>query len=429
MKRSIAIAICITAVLVCLLSVTAAASNVTLDRISACIREQRIGGCDISVLTKTRSVKGTIEIAEDEYLVIPSGKRLILNGGAVVDGDIYIESGGQLNIMDGEVLLSGSVVCDGKLTVNARAEMTIGGSLYIARDGTLKLGGDNVFCTSSASAVCLGTTNSTLKELGTVPIAAVISEIVPMSGRVQSNTTVVEDLNELIPEKENYYTADELPTGASTERVTFLFDSGACVTAERCVGEKYCSVGGVDVRLAHLAINNEAPEADRGTEEAMDMLDDPIALDAYIEEILPAYLDSEDNEYSITSLYKVQNNPNLSGFTSGIVFVACDGELIGRMDIHSRYGSLYSAFSRYISEELQDLYQAGEEIGISVNGEATFIVYDGGAIVLEGDETAQYDGPPVELIPLSKTRSFSYNTRTWHGTILSTESAEADRGT
>ncbi len=71
----------------------------------------------IPVLDKSRTLKKCFTMKRGDVLVIPAGKTLTLTGGADIAGTIYIEEGGKLLLERFSVTLTGSILCDGELSV------------------------------------------------------------------------------------------------------------------------------------------------------------------------------------------------------------------------------------------------------------------------------------------------------------------------
>lgn len=298
---SLAAAVLVSAVAAAAMTVTSYAANtVELARISACISEQKVDNTEISVLERSRTVKAGLHIGADEFLVIPADSRLILKNGAQIDGNVFVENGAQLNVMGGELQINGAIVCDGKLTVNAKCDVAVNGDLIALPDGTVKLGNGAGFACGADANVVTGAEKA---------VACVVSRIDPFSGCMIESKLLTEQADALIPDKDDLYRAEQADglAGAALEYVTIMLDNGSVIKAERTAEKYYSSINGVDIRAALIAIDNMDPETYHW--ELFDWDNDP----------MPAFLDTLPHReyYRIWALSPV-NIPGL--FTSEFIF-------------------------------------------------------------------------------------------------------------
>lgn len=246
-------------------SASAAGTGTTLGKIKSVITSvtpDDISQAEISVLNKSVSVLKSLEVADGEFLVIPSGKSLSLRQGAEIDGDVYVEKGGKLTFSGGNVTINGSLVSDGTVTLKSDANILVCGNVYVSGKGTLSAGSDEkIIIDENGKIVCLGKTNSKLTDIGTKPIAAVLKSF-GIDDRAIKAEALTDNFNSVIPDPDKYYTESEIPAGGVSSTLYLFFDNGACISARKTGadvnGEKYMSVCGVNVRYALLAIDMAA---------------------------------------------------------------------------------------------------------------------------------------------------------------------------
>ena len=225
-----------------------AADTVTTDMLGNCVCEQQADNTAVSVLVKSRSVKGFLHVDTDEFIVIPENTRLILRSGAKIDGNVFIENGAQINVLGGELRINGSVVCDGKITINSKSELSISGDLIVLKDGLLKLGSGAGFVCESNSNVITASDNA---------IAAVVCRINPFDNSVLESAVLTEQSETLIPDHNSFYRAQQSDgiAGTSLEYISVLFDNGSFLRTERTAEKYYSQINGVDIRAALIAID------------------------------------------------------------------------------------------------------------------------------------------------------------------------------
>ncbi|MCM1333821.1 MAG: hypothetical protein NC084_01430 [Bacteroides sp.] len=231
------------------------------------VRVEEVLSAEIAVLTKSVSISKALDVSEDGFLVIPSGKTLILKKGARINGSVYIENGGTLTFRAGTATIGGSIVSDGKVKIEDESYVRVGGVLYVSPRGGLSVGEKSTLKQKGigGSIVCLGETDSDLAEIAKKPLAAVITRIDPYTGDMIWVKSTADDPDaaipsEIVPDPSKYYT-DDFPAGGSANTVTFFFENGALITAEKW-GDKldeknYSSVAGVWIKGALAAIERD----------------------------------------------------------------------------------------------------------------------------------------------------------------------------
>lgn len=204
------------------------------------------GGCKITQLSKSRTVKkSALTVAADEMLVIRKGASLRLYQGARVDGAIYIENGAKLLLSGGTLTVSGGgiVFSDGTFSVGSKAAVSIrgNGGILIGKKGELKVSDEeSLQFEPSANVICLGKTDSENSMIGKTAVAAYVWE--------NGTVTAAEKPAKLLPTGTDYCAS--YPSGSDSV-VTYIFDNGASLRALRS-GEKFSAIGNCSTALAGM---------------------------------------------------------------------------------------------------------------------------------------------------------------------------------
>ncbi|MBQ8171263.1 MAG: hypothetical protein IJZ95_04660 [Oscillospiraceae bacterium] len=237
---------------------TSIKKNLSYSQISEDIR--------VPVLAKSRTLKKCFVLKENQTLVIPSGKTLTLTGGANIAGKLYIEKGGKLVLKKYQLNLTGSIVCDGKLSIT-------GGTLACFDDSMLFIGESGSFtatdrgvieqelngricCDNGADVVCLGTTNIPDPTFAAEPVAAIHTRI-DFGGAVKKVSPVTANINSLLPSVVGYDSSTELGDGDFADCYTVLFSGGSCVklTANGNISNGWSSIGNVNIQIMQIALD------------------------------------------------------------------------------------------------------------------------------------------------------------------------------
>lgn len=239
-----------------ILSAGALAADVPMSRLgsSAEFFEQTYFNSDMKIaeLNKSRSVKNTLVIEENETLVIPSGCKLTLKSGCDVKGTLYIENGGYLAASGGELSITGSVVNDGTVSVGAKAALSVlsGGELYTSPEGTFKSKAGSLVLDNDITAVCLGkfSISGCASEAKNVLIGNAVSAVRThhvLTGIRTSEVVGKEDIPNL--SDAGYYLEDSVPAGGEVVMLTILFDNGSALKVS-FVQDKIVQIGGAEMR-------------------------------------------------------------------------------------------------------------------------------------------------------------------------------------
>lgn len=212
----------------------------------------------VPVLKKSRTLKNCFQMNENDILIIPSGKTLTLQGGANINGTIFVEKGGKVIFDKLSVNLTGKIVCFGTISVK-------NGTLYCGDDSLLYVAGGGKFMAADrggdenglngriltdpcANVVCLGTCNIPDPTFTAEPVAAVYCRM-EYDGYSKKTSDVTAQLPDLLSVKCN--TGLGFGYGEFADVYTILFSGGSCVTytANGSLKEGWSNIGGVDVQM------------------------------------------------------------------------------------------------------------------------------------------------------------------------------------
>lgn len=243
------------AALICCAAVTCAAfaqgADVSLERIGASLIYHGVAGTGADFLVKNRTVKsGALVVAKGETFVVPAGRKLVLNRGMDVAGQLYIEEGGYVAVSGGSMDVSGAVVCDGTLAFGRNASLYVcdRGTLFVNSCGTLKYRSElTPAVLSRADAVCLGALDAPDEMYEIIadcimpqPVAAVITDRDPDKNDVQRFTTDEKELSRIL-ENTALYGEFDGPDYEQLSRV--MFSNGAVIDLWQIDGLQYTAAG------------------------------------------------------------------------------------------------------------------------------------------------------------------------------------------
>ncbi len=212
----------------------------------------------VPVLKKSRTLKNCFQMSENDMLIIPSGKTLTLQGGANIDGTIFIEKGGKLVLDKFSVNLTGKIVCFGTISVK-NGTMYCGDDslLYVADGGKFTAadrGGNEtelngrILTDHCADVVCLGSCNIPDPTFTAEPVAAVYCrmEFGGYSKKISEAKSKLPDLLSV-----NCNTGAGFGYEDFADVYTILFSGGSCVTytANGSLEDGWSNIGGVDVQM------------------------------------------------------------------------------------------------------------------------------------------------------------------------------------
>ena len=224
--------------------------TVSLDRIGDSTKFNCYPNFGADILISNRAVKNCLVVGEDETLVIPKGKKMVLNKGARINGTLYIEEGGYLAVRGGRLYDGGKIVCDGTISVGEKAGMTIDrGSVFVVTElGTLKYSADDLLVSGTAEIACFGELNQKYLSdwdqsvLLAKPVCAVVGN---SNGMVSA--TAEKTLNDYLADMTDYLT-DFVNNGDVIIYVSFLMDNSSCI--------KMMQIGGETTEIATVDVGN-----------------------------------------------------------------------------------------------------------------------------------------------------------------------------
>lgn len=227
-------------------------------------------GCTVSVLNTSVSFTNTFTMESDDFLVIPKGKTLRLNGGAEIKGNIYIENGGKLIFAGGFARIDGTIVSDGTMIRHMNtASVWVYGALYVSPQGKLTEkdygddpvfeAGDGIARSRSGSIVCFGKTNSKSKDITANPVAAVLMKRYYIWNELVESEVLTDSIEKYIPDPDQYFREENYPIGGPWQTISILFDNGSVLYANRPYvkedGSDYDEIFGLNVHYAMLALD------------------------------------------------------------------------------------------------------------------------------------------------------------------------------
>lgn len=241
----------ITAVSMCADTVFAEKSYVRARDLNSSALTEYIDGAKVTTLSKSKTLKNAaLTLAADEMLIIGENVTLTLPNGADIRGTVYIESGGKPLLAGGEAVISesGTVFSDGMLSINKAAKLKVSsGTVFIGKSGTLRTTAEkNLSFDEFSNIVCIGKTNSKNAVISRKAVDAYIYE----NGKLRTD----KNPSELLPSGNDFCT-DLVKSGESTQRLIFVFDSGACIKAEK-VNDRFANIGGFNTAIVGMKRQN-----------------------------------------------------------------------------------------------------------------------------------------------------------------------------
>lgn len=253
MKKLIAVLLAaITAVSICVVTAFAEENLVRARDLNSSALTEYIDGVKVTTLSKSKKLKGAkLKLAADEMLIIGENVVLTLQNGADISGTVYIESGGKLLLAGGEAVISesGTVFSDGTLSINKSAKLNVrgGGTVFVGKGGTMRTTAEKSLSFDEFSnIVCIGRTNSKNAVISKKAVDAYIYE----NGKLRTDKNPLE----LLPSGNDFCT-DLVKSGESTQRLIFVFDSGACIKAEK-VNDRFANIGGCNTAIVGMKRQN-----------------------------------------------------------------------------------------------------------------------------------------------------------------------------
>lgn len=185
-------------------------------------------------LVSYRSVKNNLVVDYDETLVIPAGKKLVLNNGAHINGTLYIEKGGYLAVRGGSLIDCGNIICDGTISVGSNARLMVkeDATFVVTGLGTLKYSADTISLSKIANIACFGVLNAkylTENEISYL-LSSPVCAVTGIKGKeVYTDATI---LNGFISGMTDYYPSGTL-TGSESGFVSLMLDNGSRIYVQQ----------------------------------------------------------------------------------------------------------------------------------------------------------------------------------------------------
>lgn len=216
---------------------------------------ERLGGSvsiseDIADIVKSRSVNNTLVIEQGQTVYIPSGVKLTLKAGAVINGNLVIEDGGSLVVKGGSLEVDGGLICLGKLYAEKNAKLLLRDDslLFAGQESSVAIKGATAR-NESARTVCLGKFSSAESSAQFIEaycpsaMAAVNYSCDPFGGTLLSSAAVTDIA---IP-TEVFSDFDSVPDGGTGSCLSVLFSNGSSVSFSIAFDGTYYAVNGVSV--------------------------------------------------------------------------------------------------------------------------------------------------------------------------------------
>lgn len=212
-----------------------------------------IDGVKVTTLAKSKTEKkAKLKLSCNEMLIVGKNVTLSLYKGADISGTVYVENGGKLLLAGGEITVSesGTVFADGTISINKAAALNVvnGGTVFVGKSGTMRATTEKSLAFDEFSnIVCIGKTNSKNSCIARKTVDAYIYE----NGELQT----APNPSEFLTNGNDDYCTDLVKKGKNNQRLILVFDSGACIKAEK-VNDRFASFGGCKVSIIGMKQKN-----------------------------------------------------------------------------------------------------------------------------------------------------------------------------
>lgn len=219
-----------------MLSISASAKEITVFGLGTSVQEisdSYVSEIESIVkLKKNKSIRDTLVISEGETLVVPKDCTLVLYGGCIVDGTMFVENGARLLVKSDKFEINGSVFNDGYAFLGAKSSLAVndGGMLYTSAKGRIVVKTDRVVIFESCSTACLGKgTFSTAKAAFNPSIVSAVRISVGVGGLGDIYKQEILTAEEAFAiASADFSDINEPPLGGSSTMVV-LFDNGCTI--------------------------------------------------------------------------------------------------------------------------------------------------------------------------------------------------------
>ena len=202
-------------------------AGITLSRISSSTVYNCYPGYGGEFLIKDRKIKkGRLFIGVDEILTVCRGTTLTLNGGAHIDGTLFIQEGGKLVVNGGRMMNCGNIICDGDISISEDGGMNLlsESTFLVSKKGSVEYNADSYTRSKCANVVCAGEftyellSDNEVAAMKAKPVAAIVD-----ADRKTTKVTNAKSLEKMTAKFGNYKMSGE----SKFSYITMLFDNGS----------------------------------------------------------------------------------------------------------------------------------------------------------------------------------------------------------
>ncbi len=250
MKKVIRFALAAVVAALCI-SMAGYAAEVPISRLGSAVETISEDGEGLYSTTRSRTVNNTLSVEQQQTLVIRSGHKLLLRSGAEISGTLYIEEGGYLAVNGGKLRISGSVVCNGTISVrNTEIILRNDAMLYVSQGALLRTRDTLLTRNTDSLALCLGEMKSDCRRSVQAAFApqliSAVKTCMDMEGSFTQPPEIYDDIEEIPLDFGSYYT-DSLPVGGAVQSISCLFSNGNMLQLS-VHDEKIVAIGDVSMR-------------------------------------------------------------------------------------------------------------------------------------------------------------------------------------
>lgn len=207
----------------------------------------------VTVLLKNRTIKKNplhVQSGDSAYaeFVVPSGRKLTLQKGAYIDGNMYIEKGATVSVTGGLFAVRGNLICDGTLNIGENADISLAkkSRFVVNISGTFRYNADGMFLNREAEYACFGKFSSRYLEEAYADMVAAKPLCVLAEGNNIGEFTVVTDektIDGYISKMRDYGYGNP---GTSSSDLDFIMGNGSKIRVSMWA-DRISSIAGVDV--------------------------------------------------------------------------------------------------------------------------------------------------------------------------------------
>ncbi len=242
------------------ISIAGYAAEVPISRLGSAVEAISEDEESLSATTRSRTVNNTLSVEEQQTLVIRSGHKLLLRSGAQISGTLYIEEGGYLAVNGGRLRISGSVVCNGTISVrNTEIILRNDAMLYVSEGALLRTRDTLLTRNTDSLAICLGEMKSDCRRSVQAAFApqlvSAVKTCMDMEGAFTQPPEIYDNIED-IPLDFSAYCINSPPVGGAVQSISCLFSNGNMLQLS-VHDEKIVSIG--DISMRHIAQKLDKP--------------------------------------------------------------------------------------------------------------------------------------------------------------------------